>query len=294
MPIDDCMKKTVFNILAAALCLCTTACGTKTETYDLSEHIGACRGIGDAAILQEAGASYIEIAISRFLMPESPDQDFEENLALAKASPIPVLSGNGFYPGDIRLTGPEAETERAVAYARKAFERGAQIGMKYFVLGSGKARAIPEGFDPAEARAQFVDLCRQIAPYAEAAGITIVIEPLRRQETNFINSVHEGYGIVKEVGHPALCVLADFYHMTQESEGPESIIEAGAALRHCHIAEDINREAPGTSGQDFTPYFKALEEIGYRGNISIECRWNDFGSQVAPAIAEIKRQLETI
>lgn len=294
MPIDSHMKKTFIHIVAAVLGLSATACGTKTEPYDLSEHIGACRSITDAAILQEAGASYVEVAISRFLMPESPDSAFQENLALAQASPLPIISGNGFYPGDIHLTGPEAETDRAVAYARKAFERGALLGMKYFVLGSGKARAIPEGFDPAEARAQFVDLCKKIAPYAEAAGITIVIEPLRRQETNFINSVHEGYGIVKEVGHPALCVLADFYHMTQESEGPESIIEAGAALRHCHIAEDINREAPGTSGQDFTPYFKALKEIGYRGNISIECRWNDFESQVGPAIAEIKRQLETI
>lgn len=288
------MKKTLIRALAALTCICTAVCCTKTEEYDMADHIGACREITDAALLKEAGASYIEVAISRFLMPESPDSAFQENLSLAEASPLPVISGNGFYPGDIRLIGPEAETDRAVAYARKAFERGAMIGMKYFVLGSGKARTIPEGFDPAEARAQFVDLCKKIAPYAEAAGITIVIEPLRREETNFINTVHEGCGIVKDVNHPALCVLADLYHMTQESEGPESIIEAGAALRHCHIAEDNGRMAPGTGGQDFTPYFKALKEIGYKGNISIECRWNDFENQVSPAIAEIKRQLESL
>lgn len=285
------MTKIHFFCVAAFLCIITAAC---SPGYDMTEHIGVCTGIEDAEKIMDAGGSYVEIGISRFLMPESPDSAFADNLALAKASPLPVVSGNGFFPGDLHLTGPEADMERAVAYARKAFERGAMIGMQYFVLGSGRARSIPEGFDRAEGRAQFVELCKKIAPYAEKAGITIVIEPLRSQETNFINTVHEGYEIVREVGHPALCVLADFYHMTQESEGPESIIEAGAALRHCHIAEDEGRQAPGTGGQDFTPYFKALKAIGYKGNISIECRWNDIDSQMAPAIAEMKRQMETI
>ena len=279
--------KRVLALAAAALSFCMCS------SYDLADHVGICTGIDKAGILQQAGASYIEISISGFLMPEAPDSEWEENLALTKASPLPILSGNGFFPGDIRLTGPEAETQRALAYSETAFARGEQIGMKYFVLGSGNARRIPEGFDPVQARAQFVELLKGMAPLAAKHGITVVIEPLRTQETNFINSVHEGYGIVKEVGEPSICVLADLYHMAQVGEGPESIIEAGDALRHCHIAECEERTAPGVKGDDFTPYFKALRKTGYKGSISIECRWDDFEVQAGPAIAEVKRQIET-
>ena len=86
-----------------------------------------------------------------------------------------------------------------------------------------------------------------------------------------------------------------FFHMMQEEEGPQSILNAGYKyLRHVHIAEKTNRTPPGVDGDDFTPYFQALKKIKYQGNISIECGWSDFKSQVGPAIREVKRQLESV
>jgi sugar phosphate isomerase/epimerase len=97
------------------------------------------------------------------------------------------------------------------------------------------------------------------------------------------------------VKHPNVRVLADLYHMTQKGEGPQSILKAGRKyLRHVHVAENARRTPPGVDGDDFTPYFRALKEIGYRGNISIECGWSDFRKQVGPAIQELQRQLKAV
>lgn len=282
------MKTHALLLLAGVMAI--VSC--KEQPYDLTEHLGCCASADEAQLLADAGFAYQEISIGAFLMPEASDGEFAANLAWAKTGPLPIISGNGYYPASIKLTGPEADLERALNYARTAITRAEQVGLEYMVLGSGGAREIPEGFPYEEAEAQFVQLLKEMGPIAAEHGITIVIEPLRTQETNFINSVREGTAICRKVGHPNVCVLADFYHMAQVGEDAGAIVEAGSLLRHCHIAECGERTAPGVKGDDFTPYFKALKEIGYTGNISIECGWED--EQLAPALAEMKRQINSI
>lgn len=46
----------------------------------------------------------------------------------------------------------------------------------------------------------------------------IVVEPMRRQECNFINTVVEGTAIVGKVNHPNVHLLFDVYHMLQNGE----------------------------------------------------------------------------
>lgn len=280
--------KTPFIFLAIAT-LAVCSCG---GSYDLSEHLGCCTSIDKVQMLADAGGAYVEISINGFLIPEQSDEEFAANLAEAEAAPIPIIAGNGYYPGSLKLTGPDADLDRAMKYARTAIERAGQVGLKYMVLGSGSAREIPEGFPYEEAEAQFVRLLKEMGPVAAEHGIVIVIEPLRPQETNFINSVREGTAICRKVGHPNICVLADFYHMAQTGEDAGAIVEAGRLLRHCHIAECEERTAPGVKGDDFTPYFQALKKIRYRGNLSIEGGWSD--EQLAPAFAEMKRQIESL
>jgi len=272
--------------------VCLSSC--QTTPNDLYNRIGICTSVDKAPIVQAAGGSYVEVGIAGFMKAEQSDDMWSENAAKAKACVLPISSGNGYYPGDIRLVGPDAEPDRAIRYAEVALRRAAEIGLKTVVFGSSKARSIPEGFPREKATEQFTGLCRQMAPIAEKYGITVVIEPLQKSETNFINTVLEGLDIVLAVNHPNLCVLADFFHMAREGESPESIIKAGKYLRHCHIAECENRTAPGVAGDDFRPYFKALKQIDYRGNISLECRWDDFANEAGPAIAEVKKQIHEV
>lgn len=288
------MKKTREIAVIVLFIECALLSSCRTAPNDIYNRIGVCTSVEKAPIVQAAGGSYVEVGIAGFMKAEQGDDVWSENAAKAKACVLPITSGNGYYPGDICLVGPNAEPERAIRYAEVALRRAAETGLKTVVFGSSKARNIPEGFSREEATAQFTDICRRMAPIAEKYGITVVIEPLQKSETNFINTVLEGLDIVLAVNHPNLCVLADFFHMAREGESPESIVKAGKYLRHCHIAECENRTAPGVAGDDFRPYFRALKQIDYRGNISLECRWDDFSREVGPAIAEVKKQLHEV
>ena len=133
-----------------------------------------------------------------------------------------------------------------------------------------------------------------MAPIAGKYGVVISLEPLNSRETNFINNLTEGLKIVRSVDHPNFRLLADFYHMLRENESPDVIIEAGDLLYHCHIAEKENRTPPGTAGDDFIPYFKALKQIGYNGKISIECRWENFKEQLPGSVKSLREQIYNI
>ncbi len=71
----------------------------------------------------------------------------------------------------------------------KAREMGTQI----LVFGSGPAKNIPEGFPFQKGYEQIVNLLREISRPARECGITIVIEPLRKEECNIINTFEEGW-----------------------------------------------------------------------------------------------------
>lgn len=269
-------------------------CFLPVKSQNLSDRLGVCASTDKGILLEQLGYTYIEIGIRSFLMPDKPDSLFESNLQAAQQSVLPLYSGNGFFPGEIRLTGPDVNSRAILSYTETAMQRAHKIGIKIFVLGSGGARKIPDGFSRSEAKKQFVDLCKEIAILGEKYDVVVVIEPLRSEETNFINTVREGTAIVKAVNHPNIGVLADFYHMACEKEDATAIVEAGHWLRHCHIAEKEIRSAPGVKGDDFTPYLKALKQIDYKGSISMECRWDNFNKEVKIAIEALKLQIKQV
>lgn len=233
----------------------------------------------------------MEENVQRFLIPAEPEEKFLANLQKAK-NKLPIKALNSFLPSEIRMTGALTDTSLILRLAETAFERAQKAKIKIIVLGSGKARHIPEGFSRTEAKKQFIELCRQMSALAKIYEVTIVLEPLNSEESNFINTVSQGAQIVEEVNHPNFKLLADIYHMKKEGESAESIIKYGHLLRHVHIAEKEGRSAPGTFNEDFTEYINALKKIRYKGLLSIECRWKDMNKQLPLAVKSIKDQLK--
>ena len=267
-------------------------CGPK-YSFNLDEHLGIC-GTGHAEAAKAAGLDYLEANVTGFLMPENSDEEFAANKALAATITPPIYSANGFFPGDIKIVGPEADIERAVKYSRTALRRASEIGIKILVLGSSGSRSIPEGFSREKARKQFIDFLKLIAPDAEKNGVIVAIEPLQTEETNFINTVPEGAQIARETGSEYIAVIADLFHMARMKEPPEDIINSADKLVHCHIAEVDERTAPGVKGDDFTPYLKALKSIKYDGRMSFECSWQDIDTQLPKAIQTMREQIQSI
>lgn len=253
---------------------------------------GICtNAIEHAALLARTPADYVEVNVQGFLEPRNTDQAaWRARLAAAQACGRPLSAANCFLPGDLPCVGPKVDRLAIRAWSETAFRRAREAGIVHIVFGSGGSRRIPDGWDRAEARRQFVDLLREIGPLAAAQGVTLVIEPLNTGECNFITSVDEGASIVREAACDGVRLLADIYHMMRDNEGPDAIRRAGSLLVHAHVAEREKRTAPGVAGDDFRPYLRALADIRYQGALSIESGWDDLAAGLAPALAAIRAQ----
>jgi sugar phosphate isomerase/epimerase len=177
-----------------------------------------------------------------------------------------------------------------MAYVTATLGRLKKLGVKVVVFGSGGARRVPDGFSKDEAFTQLVDFCRRTAPIARENGITIVVEPLRKQETNIINTAREGLALVKAVDRPEIRLLVDYYHLTEEGESPDIIAEAGPLLAHAHIANPTGRVFPLQADESpYAAFFSNLCKIGYQGRLSVEASTKDFATEAPQAIALLRK-----
>jgi sugar phosphate isomerase/epimerase len=219
------------------------------------------------------GVEYVELAVSSNLTPLATDAEWEPVRKEIMALPFKAEAFNLFYPGNMRITGPDVNWELVEKYASKAIERCAKVGGQVMVIGSGGARQVPEGFSWDEAWGQLRQMFKLLGPIAGKWGVTIVSEPLRKQECNILNLVSEGVRMAREVNHPNIKTLADFYHIDELGEPLQHIIDAGPYLAHVHVA-DTGRWRPGSGSYDYPTFFKNLKKIGYDAHISMEGRWN--------------------
>lgn len=254
--------------------------------------IGVCVGAERAHIAQEAGFDYIVPSVSSYLVPLESQDVFAEKIKTD--NPYGVKAINSFLPGNLPCFGPEADRAKILEYAQIVFERASLRNVPMIVLGSGRARNIPDGVDREDATRFFVELCKELADMAQAYNIQIALENLNKGETNFVNTVQEAAEICKRVDRPNFGINADLYHMLREEEKAEAFIKAAPYLIWCDVAEPANRTPPGMEGTDFRPYLHKLKELGYHGGITIEARWDDFLVQAPGAYRELFRQVDEV
>lgn len=242
--------------------------------------------------LAAAGYGHLELSVTNDLMPARSAADFEAHLAKLRALPVTCRMMNGFYSGERKMVGPDADPDFFVGWSRTAFPRAAKAGVRIVTVGAGRARKVPAGFDPARAREQFSACLARILPVATDHGVTLAIENLNSGETNLGNSIAECLGIIEATG-PAMRLTADLYHMLRDGDRPEALRVAMPRLVHCHVAERERRTPPGTAGDDFRPFLKVLREGGYAGAYSFECGWGQGRATPAEAIRAFREQLRT-
>ena len=189
--------------------------------------------------------------------------------ALASAG-IPAMSmcpdGRG-----LDLVEDEYSQRRRIDQTRRALDACHELGVTALI--SVPVRGpLPDGIVAQDQADSYVRALEQLAPHAEAAGVTITIEPLNRYEMHLINTLADGIAIAERVGSPRVKVLADVFHMSiEEDNSAASIRAAGDWIGHVHFA-DNQRAHPGTGSTDFGAIYAALRDVGYAGSTALECR----------------------
>jgi D-psicose/D-tagatose/L-ribulose 3-epimerase len=246
-------------------------------------------GIEKLEKLAELGYDYVELPLAELMALTR--EEFDEVKKKVKRSGICCETCNNFFPSTIHLTGTDVHMQEVMVYVDKALGRAGELGARYVVFGSGKAKGVPEGFPIEEGYLQVTELLKQVSPLAEKHGIMIVIEPLRKQECNLINTFEEGCLLAAAVAVPNVKVLVDFYHMAVEREPVEHLLMMGKEnLRHVHFANPIGRAYPNQDDEaDYKPFFDALKVIGYDERISCEAYAKDFETEAKKTLAFFKQ-----
>ena len=146
------------------------------------------------------------------------------------------------------------------------------LGGSAMVHGSPAQRNLPDE-NPDEARDWAIDCFAQVAPEAEAAGVTYCIEALSTQETNFVTSIAEAAEIVDRIGSPAVRTMLDTCAAGKaEAEEPAALIDRWLPSGHiAHVqVNDSNHRGPGQGERAFTPVFAALQRHRYDGIVAVE------------------------
>lgn len=145
---------------------------------------------------------------------------------------------------------------------------------------------------PADAEAAaFEEFYRELLSRVEGTGASVLLEPLNRYESLYLNSVADNLAVLERIDHPNAGLLPDTFHMSIEEKSiPDALRAAAAHVRHVHLGEN-NRLLPGLGALDWPGIFAALREIGYDGAVNLECSTGGDPAVTLPRAAAMLRDL---
>ncbi len=227
-------------------------------------------GVENIPLYRDAGFDYLELPGGALMQQKPAELKETEKRLLSCGMPLKAMSSL-LHPS-IKVVGPTVDRARVDAYLDGVFALAARLGTSIIVLGSARAREVPFGFPPDQAWRQLVDLFHRLGSLADRHDMTIVIEHINRWEANSINTFAEGAAMVREVGHPRVRCLVDYYHLGLGNEGYAAVRENFTLIRHAHVANLLERSLPvlNRHEQGVREYVRLLRENGYQGGLSVE------------------------
>jgi sugar phosphate isomerase/epimerase len=157
--------------------------------------------------------------------------------------------------------------EETIAVFREMIDLAHSFGR---IVNIGRVRGTVGDRNRQEVEEIFTEVARELCNYAAPRGVSLILEPVNRYETDFINSVSEGVALMKKVDRANMFLMPDLFHMNIEdpSIGGE-LVKHIDFVKYIHVA-DSNRLAPGQGHIDFTALFKSLFQVQYNSWLSVE------------------------
>lgn len=171
----------------------------------------------------------------------------------------------------LHLTTFDAAVRSATAeYLGELARACADLGGTVLVFGSPAQRSLERGMSREQAYSHAAEVFRQAMPIFADCGVTLCMEPLTPQETDFCNSCSDAAGLIAMVDHPCFQLHQDVKAMLAENVPIPQLIEDYAAVtKHFHV-NDGNLLGPGMGPTDYHPILAALQRTGYAGWVSVE------------------------
>jgi hydroxypyruvate isomerase len=177
------------------------------------------------------------------------------------------------------------ERETAVDDIERSLAAAETVGADCLIVTVGPDQG---GFARDTQRRALERVLADVAPAAEDAGVTVVVEPLNTVVDHpgyFLESSREAIDITSSVGSDRVKVLFDAYHQ-QITEGDviRSLTENLDQVGHVHVADNPGRTEPGSGEMAYANVFDALDEAGYDGYVGLEFFVTTEGTSLAEGV----------
>ncbi len=245
----------------------------------LCNEVLAGRGFA-AQCAYAAALGYDGLEIAPFTLADDPVRlGAAERASIRRAAADAGIAITGLHwllvkPEGLSITASDAAVRaRTIDAMRALVGLCADLGGRYLVHGSPAQRRIPADATRAVAWARAREAFAAAAEAAHDAGVTYLVEPLPRDETDLVNTLDEAAAMVREIGSPALKTMLDTKSAALSEAEPVAAVVARwlptGLVGHVQL-NDRNRRGPGQGSDAFAPVLRALRANGYDGDIAIE------------------------
>ncbi len=216
----------------------------------------------------EAGLDVVELSLRA--PADLPCQHLQSMLSAYGLELSAIATGQSCLHDGMCLTSPDSAAVRATVERLKAYIELASHFGAAVIIGGVRGRLTGSAADQTAQRQGAVEAIRTCAQIAAERNVQLMIEPINRYETNFVNTADEAMQLLEAVGEPDLKLLLDTFHMNiEEVDMLATLRRVSDGLGYIHFA-DSNRRAPGQGHIPFRAVMQTLVAIGYRGVISAE------------------------
>lgn len=232
-------------------------------------------------LIKGLGCDAIEIAPSRVWKEpiESTYRQRKEYLNLIKSHGLEIVSLHSlmYTRQDLNLFGSSDIQREMIRYIRELLVLARDVEARLLVFGSPNSRRrgllnLNEAFEHA------VDFFTPLAEYAEKLGICLLIEPLTKDESDFIFTSEQGLELVKLVNNRGFQLHLDAKAVANE-DLEDTFKKALPYWKHFHANDPglVEIASEATYHQEMG---KKIKASGYSGFVSIEMKTLPFHHRV--------------
>lgn len=157
-----------------------------------------------------------------------------------------------------------SKLKEALAGLKETLEVAVQFDCPNVIVTAGGNSAV----DHEEHKKAIIAGLKEMAPLAEKAGVTLILEPISGE---YFTDSQEAFDIIREVESPRVRLLYDIFHFQcMEGNIIRTITENIGKIGHFHAASVPGRNEITGGELNYPAVIRAIQESGYQGYFGLE------------------------
>lgn len=212
-----------------------------------------------------------------------------EDTGVSLAAMLSAGAGSVIEDRDVPAMTDSDCTDTVIEDIERSIDACKSVGCPNLIVTTGPDK---EEIDRSVQHENIIEVLSAVAPRAEEADVTLVVEPLNTRVDHpgyFLTTSEDAFEIVQSVNSSSVKVLFDVYHQQiTEGDVTRRLTENIKHVGHVHIADNPGRTTPGTGELNYENIFSALASVEYEGYVGFE-----FTPEIEPQAA-VQRVTEIV